>query len=72
MCLKLPAADMPLGAFVPPSSTPFSVSARAAMPRGVWVLGLVSLLMDVSSELAHSLLPLFLAGTLGCRCWPSA
>lgn len=65
MCLKLPAADMPLGAFVPPSSTPFSVSARAAMPRGVWVLGLVSLLMDVSSELAHSLLPLFLAGTLG-------
>ncbi|SUX55818.1 putative transporter [Chromobacterium vaccinii] len=35
------------------------------MPRGVWVLGVVSLLMDVSSELAHSLLPLFLAGTLG-------
>ncbi|AOZ52482.1 MFS transporter [Chromobacterium vaccinii] len=55
---------MPTGAFVPQSSTPFS-TARPAMPRGVWVLGVVSLLMDVSSELAHSLLPLFLAGTLG-------
>jgi MFS family permease len=31
----------------------------------VWVLGFVSLLMDVSSELIHSLLPLFLVTTLG-------
>lgn len=36
-----------------------------AIPRGVWVLGLVSLLMDVSSEMVHSLLPLFMVGTLG-------
>lgn len=35
------------------------------LPPGVWALGLVSLLMDTSSELVHSLLPLFLAGTLG-------
>ena len=35
------------------------------MPRAVWVLGFVSLLMDVSSEMIHSLLPLFLVGTLG-------
>jgi MFS family permease len=35
------------------------------MPAGVWVLGLVSLLMDVSSEMIHSLLPLFLVGSLG-------
>lgn len=35
------------------------------MPRGVWALGFVSLLMDVSSEMIHSLLPLFLVGTLG-------
>ncbi len=35
------------------------------IPRGVWVLGAVSLLMDVSSEMIHSLLPLFLAGALG-------
>jgi MFS family permease len=38
---------------------------RAALPAGVWVLGFVSLLMDVSSEMVHSLLPLFLVGTLG-------
>ena len=29
------------------------------VPSGVWVLGFVSLLMDISSELIHSLLPLF-------------
>ncbi|AUH51711.1 MFS transporter [Chromobacterium sp. ATCC 53434] len=49
----------------PPSAPPSSSPGRPAMPRGVWALGVVSLLMDVSSELAHSLLPLFLAGTLG-------
>lgn len=35
------------------------------LPRGIWVLGMVSLLMDVSSEMVHSLLPMFLVGTLG-------
>ncbi len=35
------------------------------IPRGVWVLGLVSLFMDMSSEMAHAILPLFLVGTLG-------
>lgn len=38
---------------------------RSKMPRTVWVLGIVSLLTDVSSELAHSLLPLLLVGPLG-------
>jgi MFS family permease len=37
----------------------------ARVPRGVWVLGFVSLLMDVSSEMIHSLLPMFLVTTLG-------
>jgi MFS family permease len=36
-----------------------------AVPRTVWALGLVSLFMDVSSEMVHSLLPAFLVGTLG-------
>ncbi|WP_024304297.1 MFS transporter [Pseudogulbenkiania sp. MAI-1] len=40
-------------------------AARPVIPRTVWALGFVSLFMDVSSELTHSLLPLFLAGTLG-------
>ena len=38
---------------------------RARMPAGGWVLGFVSLLMDVASEMIHSLLPLFLVGSLG-------
>ena len=38
---------------------------RARIPAGVWVLGFVSMLMDISSEMIHSLLPLFLVGTLG-------
>ena len=36
-----------------------------AMPTGIWVLGLGSMLMDISSELVHSLLPLFMVGVLG-------
>jgi MFS family permease len=35
------------------------------LPRGVVALGFVSLFMDVSSEMIHGLLPLFLTGTLG-------
>ena len=35
------------------------------IPRGVWVLGLVSMCMDLSSELIHSLLPLYMAVGLG-------
>ena len=35
------------------------------IPAGIWTLGLVSLFMDISSEMIHSLLPLFLVGTLG-------
>ena len=35
------------------------------LPTAIWVLGFVSLLMDISSEMVHSLLPLFMVGTLG-------
>ena len=35
------------------------------IPTSVWVLGLVSMLMDISSEMIHGLLPLFLVGPLG-------
>ena len=38
---------------------------RGAIPRGVWVLGLVSLCMDLSSELVHALLPLYMATVMG-------
>ena len=43
--------------------TPDKPSAH--LPPQIWVLGFVSLLMDISSEMIHSLLPLFMAGTLG-------
>ncbi|OYX73576.1 MAG: MFS transporter [Caulobacter sp. 32-67-35] len=36
-----------------------------AVPRGVWALGFVSMFMDISSEMIHSLLPVFLVTTLG-------
>ena len=35
------------------------------IPRGIWVLGFVSMLMDISSEMIHSLLPLFMVTVLG-------
>jgi MFS family permease len=38
---------------------------NSRIPRNVWVLGFVSLLTDVSSEMIHSVLPLFLVTTLG-------
>jgi MFS family permease len=40
-------------------------STLRQVPPAIWVLGFVSLLMDVSSELIHSLLPAFLVGSLG-------
>ena len=36
-----------------------------SLPRGIWMLGFVSLFMDVSSEMIHAILPLFVVGTLG-------
>ena len=35
------------------------------LPKGIWALGFVSMFMDASSELVHSLLPIFMATTLG-------
>lgn len=41
------------------------MTRTASLPRGVWALGLVSLLMDASSELTHSLLPMLMVSSLG-------
>ena len=35
------------------------------IPRAIWALGFVSLMMDISSEMIHSLLPVFLVTSLG-------
>ena len=41
------------------------MTTRPKLPRTVWILGIVSLLMDLSSEIYHALLPAFLTVTLG-------
>ena len=45
-------------------SAPHSSRLRD-IPRGIWALGFVSLLMDVSSELIHALLPVYLVTVMG-------
>lgn len=45
--------------------TPPQHDLPGRLPGTIWVLGLVSLSMDISSEMIHSLLPLFMATTLG-------
>jgi MFS family permease len=40
-------------------------AAHPRIPAAIWALGFVSLLMDVSSELIHGLLPVFLTTALG-------
>ena len=45
--------------------TPSFFRTLRAVPRGVWAIGFVSMFMDISSEMIHCLLPVFLVGTLG-------
>ncbi|WP_454754862.1 MFS transporter [Cupriavidus basilensis] len=42
-----------------------STRTLSQIPSGIWMLGFVSLLMDISSEIIHSLLPVFMVTTLG-------
>ena len=42
-----------------------SVATLKSVPAGVWALGFVSLLMDLSSEMIHGLLPVFMTTALG-------
>jgi MFS family permease len=41
------------------------MAGRPPLPRNVWILGFVSLLMDLSSEIYHALLPAFITIVLG-------
>lgn len=42
-----------------------ALEGKVRIPATVWVLGFVSLLMDISSEMIHSLLPVFMTVVLG-------
>ncbi|WP_269501945.1 MFS transporter [Burkholderia sp. IMCC1007] len=46
-------------------TAPSPIAGKPAIPRTVWALGLVSLFMDLSSELIHALLPIYLVSTMG-------
>lgn len=39
--------------------------AILSIPRGVWALGFVSMFMDISSEMIHALLPVYMVTALG-------
>lgn len=38
---------------------------RRGIPAGIWALGFVSMLMDISSEMIHALLPVYMVAVLG-------
>jgi MFS family permease len=46
-------------------SAPETPASVTRLPSAIWALGFVSLLMDVSSEMVHSLLPVFLVTAVG-------
>jgi MFS family permease len=46
-------------------SSTTAAEALRALPTVIWVLGLGSMFMDISSEIVHSLLPVFMATVLG-------
>lgn len=46
------------------TGTPGPRGARA-VPRTVWALGFVSMFMDISSEMVHALLPIYMVAVLG-------
>lgn len=48
-----------------PNPVPPAVSGPRAIPKSVWALGFVSMFMDISSEIVHALLPIYMATVLG-------
>ena len=50
---------------VKPNTARLDIATLGAIPSGIWTLGFVSLLMDVSSEMIHALLPIYLVTVLG-------
>ncbi|RCS28805.1 MFS transporter [Rhodanobacter denitrificans] len=50
---------------VPSSTMAKTPSVLRRIPAGIWALGMVSMLMDTSSEMIHALLPVYLVSVLG-------
>lgn len=49
----------------PIAPVPATHTSLRAIPGGIWALGFVSMLMDISSEMIHALLPLYMVSVLG-------
>ncbi|MFN3577352.1 MAG: hypothetical protein ACK4TJ_10270, partial [Tabrizicola sp.] len=47
------------------TTTERTASPWRGLPAGIWALGFVSMLMDISSEMIHALLPVYLTVGLG-------
>ena len=47
------------------AAPPEARSSLARLPGGIWALGTVSMFMDISSEMIHGLLPVFLTSVMG-------
>ena len=63
---SLPASPPAAQALSPaPSRSPSPPQRQPRLPAAIWMLGFVSLLMDVSSEMIHSLLPMYMVGVMG-------
>ena len=58
----IPAYHRPMGEG---TNSRLDVATLRAIPLGIWTLGFVSLLMDISSEMIHALLPVYLVTVLG-------
>ena len=50
---------------IQPKTEPTRKPSLRQVPKSVWVLGFVSMLMDISSEMIHALLPVYLVTVLG-------
>lgn len=48
-----------------PAAKPSWRVGLGRLPGSIWALGLTSMFMDVSSELVHSLLPIYMSSVLG-------
>lgn len=62
---KIARDSQPVRPPAPMNETRSQARVLRQIPSSIWVLGCVSLLMDVSSEIIHSLLPMFLMTGLG-------
>jgi MFS family permease len=47
------------------SNVKLNITTLKRIPRGIWALGFVSMFMDISSEMIHALLPVYLVTVLG-------